>query len=42
MSKPGLKCRNSEAIFKQNYTLKVVIAFKWPILAFLAKGKSRF
>ena len=28
MSKPAQKCENNEAIFKQNYTQKLFIAFK--------------
>ena len=33
MSEPAQKCENNEAIFKQNYTLELIIALKWPILA---------
>ena len=39
MSEPILKCENN-AIFKQKYTLKLIIAFK--ILQFSLKGKSIF
>ena len=41
MSEPAQKCKDN-AIFKQNYTLTLVIAFKWPILVFQSTGKSRF
>ena len=33
MHEPAQKCENN-AIFKQNYSLKLFIAFKWPISAF--------
>ena len=32
MSESAQKCENN-AIFKQNYTLELIIALKWPILA---------
>ena len=35
MSKPALKCKTN-AIFKQNITLKLFNILKWPILAVLA------
>ena len=28
MSEPALECESNEAIFEQNYTLKLFIAFK--------------
>ena len=33
MSEPALNCENNCAIFKQNYSLKLLILLKWPILA---------
>ena len=38
MSEPALKCENY-AIFKQNYTKKLFIFFKYPILAVWALGE---
>ena len=39
MSEPALKCENN-ASSKQIYTLKLLIAFKWPILAVSAYGEN--
>ena len=36
MSEPTQICESNAAIFKQNYTVKLFIAFKWPILVVLA------
>ena len=36
MSERAQKCENYD-IFKQNYTLELFIAIKWPILADLAQ-----
>ena len=38
MSEPAHKCEKY-AIFKQNYTLELLIVLKRPILAVLALGK---
>ena len=38
MSEPAPKCENN-ASFKQIYTIKLFIAFKWPILAVSAEGE---
>ena len=35
---PALKCEHN-AIYKQNYSLKLFITFKWPILAVSALEK---
>ena len=31
-----------QCYFNQKYTIKLFISFKWPILAFQLRGKSRF
>ena len=38
MSEPAQKCSNN-AIFKKNYSLKLLLLLKWPILAVLAYGE---
>ena len=43
MSGPAQKCKNNAAIFKQNYTQKLFIAFKMPYsCSFSLRGNLDF